>query len=286
MYETTHYADTAALLYLADINRANVATTPLAAAREVELSARIWRGDLAARDELISANLRFVIATAKKYEGRGLSLSERISAGNLGLITAAERFDGTRGLKFISYAVWWIRQAILQAIAEHGRTVRLPLGKVNMLGSVHRATAQLARGRAAPPGVEEVAADLGVTAAQVEEALLDARGVASLDEARWPGRDGCSLLDALSDPHQQPTDAQALRRSTREHLERLLSTLDERERRVVQLYFGLDDHEELTLSQIGALMGLTCERVRQLRERALGKLRRPARGRGLQEMAR
>ena len=259
-------------LYFDDIAESR----PLSREREVELAARIKGGDLVARDELVQANLRFVIDVAKNYQNRGLSLSDLISAGNLGLLTAAERFDGTKGYKFISYAVWWIKQSILQTIAEHARTVRLPLNKLSLLKDISRVSRRLGQGRESDPGIEEIAQALDVPAEEVLETMLSARSVRSLDEA-FEEDDERSLLNILADNNQATPDAHVLKESARNQLEEVLNSLDERELRIIRLYFGLDGSEALTLEQIGGLMGLTRERVRQLKERALGKLRHPAR---------
>lgn len=263
-------------LYFDDIAESR----PLSREREVELAARIKDGDLGARDELVQANLRFVIDVAKNYQNRGLSLSDLISAGNLGLLTAAERFDGTKGYKFISYAVWWIKQSILQTIAEHARTVRLPLNKLSLLKDISKVSRRLGQGRESDPGIEEIARELDVPAEEVLETMLSARTVRSLDEA-FEEDDERSLLNILADSSQATPDADILRESAREQLEGVLNSLDERELRIIRLYFGLDGNEALTLEQIGGLMGLTRERVRQLKERALSKLRSPARAQPL-----
>ena len=249
---------------------------PLSREREVELSARIQEGDMQARDELVQANLRFVIDVAKKYQNRGLSLSDLISAGNVGLLTAADRFDGTKGYKFISYAVWWIKQSILQTIAEHARTVRLPLNKLSLLKDISKASRKLGQGRESEPGIEEIAAELDVPAEEVLETMLSARSVRSLDES-FEEDDERSLLNILADNTQATPDGDVLQTSARTQLEEVLESLDDRELRIIRLYFGLDGSEALTLEQIGGQMGLTRERVRQLKERALGKLRHPTR---------
>jgi RNA polymerase primary sigma factor len=266
-------------LYFDDI----ASSRPLSREREVELAARIQDGDMGARDEMVQANLRFVVDVAKKYQNRGLSLSDLISAGNLGLLTAAERFDGTKGYKFISYAVWWIRQSILQSIAEHARTVRLPLNKVSLLKDISKASRKLGQGRESDPGIEEIAAELDVPAEEVLETMLSARSVRSLDEA-FEEDDERSLLNILADASQETPDADVLRESARVQLEAVLHSLDDRELRIIRLYFGLDGNEALTLEQIGGLMGLTRERIRQLKERALSKLRHPMRNQTLKTL--
>jgi RNA polymerase primary sigma factor len=259
-------------LYFDDIAESR----PLSREREVELSARIHNGDQAARDELVHANLRFVIDVAKNYQNRGMSLADLISAGNVGLLTAADRFDGTKGYKFISYAVWWIKQSILQSIAEHARTVRLPLNKLSLLKDISRTSRKLGQGREEEPGIEEIAAALNVPPDEVLDTVLSARAVRSLDETFEDGDDR-SLLSVLSDEGQETPDADVLRESANTQLEDILAELDPRELRIIRLYFGMDGDDALTLEQIGGLMGLTRERVRQLKERALGKLRQPAR---------
>ena len=249
---------------------------PLSREREVELSARIQDGDMVARDELIQANLRFVIDVAKNYQNRGLSFPDLISAGNLGLMTAAERFDGTRGYKFISYAVWWIRQSILQTIAEHVRTVRLPLNKLSLLKDISKATRKLGHGRDHEPAVEEIAKELDLPPEVVTDAILSARPVSSLDGA-FDDDEKRSLLNIIPDQNQRAPDSELMRGSARGQLEDVLNSLDEREQKIIRLYFGLDGMEALTLEQIGDLIGVTRERVRQIKERALGRLRHPSR---------
>jgi RNA polymerase primary sigma factor len=267
-------------LYFDDIAE----STPLSREREVELADRIKNGDMHAREEMISANLRFVVDVAKKYQNRGLSLSDLISAGNLGLITAADRFDGTKGYKFISYAVWWIRQSILQTLAEHVRTVRLPLNKVSLLKDISKASRKLGQHRASEPDIEEIAAELEVPAEEVLETILSARAVCSLDES-FTDDDERSLLNTLADNTAAPPDADILSESAREQLETALETLEERELRIIRLYFGLDGNEALTLEEIGDMMNLTRERIRQLKERALSKLRHPSRHQVLKTLA-
>ena len=270
-------------LYFYDIAE----STPLSREREAELADRIKNGDMYARDEMIEANLRFVINEAKKYQNRGLSLSDLISAGNLGLITAASRFDGARGNKFITYAVWWIRQSILQTLAEHVRLVRLPLNKVSLLRDIAKASRKLDQDRAseldnieeiatefenlAEERLERIAAELEVPVKEVLETVHSARTVCSLDESFTNNE--YSLLNTLADEATDPPDANTLRESARDQLETALKTLDERESHIIRLYFGLDGNEALTLEEIGNMMNLTRERIRQLKNRALGKLR-------------
>jgi RNA polymerase primary sigma factor len=244
--------ETTLRLYFDDI----ADSRPLSREREVELSGRIQEGDMVARDELVNANLRFVIDVAKNYQNRGLSLSDLISAGNVGLLTAAERFDGTKGYKFISYAVWWIKQSILQSIAEHARTVRLPLNKLSLLKDISKASRKLGQGRESEPAIEEIAKELDVPMQEVLDTMMSARSVRSLDES-FEEDDERSLLNILSDDNQETPDNHVLQSSARAQLEEVLESLDERELRIIRLYFGLDGSESLTLEQIGGLMGLT-----------------------------
>ncbi len=247
-------------------------STPLSREREVGLSAKIHAGDMAARDELVQANLRFVIDVAKNYQGRGLSLIDLISAGNVGLMTAAERFDGTRGFKFISYAVWWIKQSILQTIANHARTVRLPMNRLSQLKDISKVSRKLGQGRETEPEIEEIAAELEVSPQEVQDTILSARPVRSLDES-FEDDDERSNLNSIPDTTQKAPDSDLLVDSDHCQLEEVLVNLDAREQKIMRLYFGLDGEEALTMEQIGGLMNLTRERIRQLKERALRKLR-------------
>ena len=271
MQEFSYDGENTVNLYFNDITDSQ----PLSREKEIELASRIDEGDMAARDELVKANLRFVIDVAKHYQKRGLSLADLISAGNLGLLTAAERFDGTKGFKFISYAVWWIRQSILQALAEHSRTVRLPLNKLSLLKDISETARRLGQGRENEPDLEEIAAELDLPAHEVTNAVLSARSVRSLDETFED--DERNLLATLADPSQEAPDTEVLRQSARDQIECILSSLDERERFIVLRYFGLDGDEALTLDQIGELLGVTRERIRQIKERALSRLRHPSR---------
>ena len=272
LHEVLNKEESTLRLYFDDI----ADSTPLSREEEVALSARIHAGDMGARDELVQANLRFVIDMAKNYQNRGLSLADLISAGNVGLMTAAERFDGTKGFKFISYAVWWIKQSILQTIADHARTVRLPLNKLSLLKDISRASHKLGQGRDTEPEIEEIAAELQVSPQEVQDTILSARSVRSLDES-FEEDDERSLMNVLRDDEQAPPDGDVMEETARRQLESVLEALDEREFKIIRLYFGLEGAEALTLEQIGGLMNLTRERVRQLKERALSKLRHPQR---------
>ena len=247
---------------------------PLSREREVELAERITRGDMEARDELVQANLRFVVDVARQYQNRGLTMAELVSAGNMGLMKAADRFDGERGFKFISYAVWWIRQSIMQTLTDQTRTVRVPVTRQNMLRDISRATRRLG-GDHRDVTVAEIAEQLGVAEAEVLETMLKGRPETSLDR---PFEEGDrNLLSTIADESADLADDAVSERDCRAQIEGVLSTLDERERYIVRCYYGLDGEEPLTLEQIGRSMGLTRERVRQLKERALGRLRDPER---------
>ena len=248
---------------------------PLSRQREVELSARIARGDMEARDELVRANLRFVVDVARQYQNRGLTMAEMVSAGNMGLMKAADRFDGERGFKFISYAVWWIRQSIMQTLADQTRTVRVPVTRQNMLRDISRATIHLG-GDHRHVTVAEIAEQLGLAESEVLETMLKGKSEASLDRTFEEGNDR-NLLSTIADESGDRPDDSVSERDCRARIEGVLGTLDERERYILRSYYGLDGEDPLTLEQIGRSMGLTRERVRQLKERALGRLRDPER---------
>jgi len=248
---------------------------PLSREREVHLAERITKGDMEARDELVRANLRFVVDVARQFQNRGLSMAELVSAGNMGLMKAADRFDGTRGVKFISYAVWWIRQSIMQTLTDQTRTVRVPVTRQSLLRDITRATKELG-GDHRDVTTAEIAEELGVAESEILETMLKGKPEASLDRTFEEGDDR-SLLNTIADEsHGSPDDA-VLERDSRAQIDNVLATLDERERYIVRCYYGLDGEEPLTLEQIGDLMNLTRERVRQLKERALSKLRHPER---------
>tara|TARA_Y100000588_G_scaffold229451_1_gene243144 strand:+ start:446 stop:1297 length:852 start_codon:yes stop_codon:yes gene_type:complete len=267
-------------LYFNDI----ASSTPLSREREVELAELIKDGDMKARNELVQANLRFVVDVAKNYQNRGLSLSDLISAGNVGLLTAAERFDGEKGYKFISYAVWWIRQSILQTLAEHVRTVRLPLNKLSLLKEIADVSRRLGQGREGDPDVNEIAAELDVPADEVLDTMLSARSVRSLDET-FEEDDKRNLLNILIDESEESPDADLLRQSAKNQVDSVLSGLSDREQHVIRRYFGLDGNEALTLDRIGHQIGVTRERVRQIKESALTKLRHASRSQALRPLA-
>lgn len=253
-------------------------SSPLSREREAELATRVKAGDLEARDELVQANLPFVVNVARTYQNRGLSLAELISSGNVGLLIAADRFDGSKGYKFITYAVWWIRQSILLALTEQARTVRLPSNKVTLLQDITRTAQQLTREGTDEPDVDAIAQELGLSAAQVEDTLLSGQAICSLDEEL---QDGQHLLDTLIDSSQEAPDEATLRNSFKKQIQDALDGLDEKEHLIVQRYYGLDGNEPLTLEEIGGQLGLTRERIRQIKERALNKLRHSSKKRML-----
>ena len=239
---------------------------------EVRLAQLIKQGDRQALLKLTQANLRFVVSIAKKYQGQGLSLPDLINEGNFGLITAAHRFDETRGFKFISYAVWWIRQAIRLALAERGRVVRLPLNRVVTMTKVRETRDRLAQRYERLPSLDEVAGELDLKVTKVREALEHARRSLSMD-APLGEEDDNSLLDVLTNEEDLPPDAWLLTDSMQLDIDRMLSRLDAREAGVLRLYFGLRREHGLSLEEVGEHFGLTRERVRQIKETALSKLR-------------
>ncbi|NKB69131.1 MAG: sigma-70 family RNA polymerase sigma factor [Candidatus Latescibacteria bacterium] len=244
--------------------------------KEQELGRLVMQGDEVARAELVEANLPFVVSIAQKYQHRGLSLTELISAGNLGMMTAADHFDADRGVKFISYAVWWVKQAILQALAEDVRTVHLPGNRIRLLNKIARAAQSLNSERADQPALEEIAASLQVPIGEVHQILLSGARPYSLDQTDGD-YDESNRLRTLADTNQEAPDAPVLRDSAQRLLSRVLNRLEYRERRIIHLYFGLDGSKAMTLEEIGALMDITRERVRQIKKGAIQKLRHPSR---------
>ena len=247
---------------------------------EVELARRIQEGDSEALDKLVRSNLRFVVTVAKRYQNQGVLLSDLINEGNLGLIRAAHKFDGTKGIKFISYAVWWIRQAILQALAEQSRIVRVPLNRAGALHRIGRRSSALLQELGRPPTVEEIARDLEISRDEVESTLAISQSHLSLDAPMTPGEDS-RLLDYLPDQFSPDPDGETYQRALKETVDTALASLTEREAKVLRLYFGLDDQEPMTLEEIGSLLGITRERVRQIKEKAIARLGHPSRSRFL-----
>ena len=238
---------------------------------EVELAQRIKRGDRAALEKLTKANLRFVVSVAKQYQNQGLSLPDLINEGNLGLIKAAEKFDETRGFKFISYAVWWIRQSILQAIAEQSRIVRLPLNQVGSVNKINRMLNKFEQENERYPSIEEIADRIDLSVDKIADALKFNGRHVSVDAPFIDGEDN-SLLDVLPNNDAIMADYLLIQESLREEISRALKTLNDRERNIVEAFFGINQ-SEMTLEEIGDKYGLTRERVRQIKEKAIRRLR-------------
>lgn len=264
--------------YLQEIGKVELLSTD----EEVALTVRIKQGDRVALEKLVKANLRFVVSVAKQYQNQGLSLSDLVNEGNLGLIKAAQRFDETRGFKFISYAVWWIRQAILQSLAEQSRIVRLPLNKVGSLNKINKAFSTLEQEYEREPSPEELADVLDLSIDEVRTTLGVGGRHVSVDAPFIDGEDN-SLLDTL------PTDTESVdadleyRESLREDIRRSLATLTDRQREVVSLYFGIGLENSMSLEDIGDRFALTRERVRQIKDKAINKLRVASRSKSLKE---
>ena len=258
--------------YLQEISRFE----PLPPAREVELTVRIKQGDDLAKKELIEANLRFVVSTAKKYQGMGLQLTDLINEGNIGLIKAAGRFDETRGFKFISYAVWWIRQSILQALAEQSRLVRLPMNRVGMITKITRTAEKLEAEMERSPKAEEIGRHLEMTGHEIVDAIRISRRAQSLDNPLREGEDG-SLKDIIPDTGYLLPDEPIMFESLKEEIHAALSTLTDREQQILKLYFGIDRGKPLTLNEIGEELNLTRERVRQIKQKAIRRLQHRSR---------
>jgi len=260
--------------YLSDISKIDLIT----ADEEVELAQRIKAGDQRALERLTNANLRFVVSVAKQYQNQGLTLPDLINEGNLGLIKAAKRFDETRGFKFISYAVWWIRQSILQALAEQSRVVRLPLNKIGTINKINKAYAILEQHNQRPPSPEELAKELDMTVSDVKESLKNTGRHLSMDAPLVEGEDS-NLYDVLNIGESPNPDKQLLHESLQKEIERALVTLTPREADVIRLFFGLNNQQPMTLEEIGQIFGLTRERVRQIKEKGVKRLKHTNRSR-------
>jgi len=263
--------------YLQEIGKVSLLTPE----EEIDLSIRIKKGDQAALERLVKANLRFVVSVSKQYQNQGLSLGDLINEGNLGLIKAAKRFDETRGFKFISYAVWWIRQSILQALAEQSRIVKLPLNRVGALNKIGRAYNSLEQEYEREPTASEIADELNMDLSEVSEAMKISSKHISMDAPFTKGDDN-SLLDVLASDDNPLPDNSLMSDSLKGEIERALSTLTEREAEVIKLYFGFgEDANSLTLEEIGEIFHLTRERVRQIKEKAIRRLRHTSRSKNL-----
>ena len=258
--------------YLQEIGKVDLIT----AEEEVELAQKIKAGDQIALEKLTKANLRFVVSVAKQYQNQGLTLPDLINEGNLGLIKAAQRFDETRGFKFISYAVWWIRQSILQALAEQSRIVRLPLNKIGSINKINKTYAFLEQAHERAPSAEEIAKELDMTVNDVNESLKNSGRHVSMDAPLVEGEDS-NLYDVLNSGESPNPDKTLLHESLRTEIERALETLTPREADVVRLYFGLGNQHSMTLEEIGETFDLTRERVRQIKEKAIRRLKHTSR---------
>ena len=264
--------------YLQEISREEMISVD----EEVQLALRIKAGDRKALERLTRANLRFVVSVAKQYQNQGITLPDLINEGNVGLIKAAERFDETRGFKFISYAVWWIRQAILQALAEQARIVRLPLNKIGTINKINRAFSELEQKNERPPSAEELSEFLGCSVNDVKQSLLSIGRHVSMDAPLMEGDESSSsLYDVLPNDGFDTPDNDLEKESLRKDIERSLSTLTSREGEVVKLYFGLNGKYPLSLDEIGVKFDLTRERVRQIKEKAIRRMKHTSRSKML-----
>ncbi len=258
--------------YLQEIGKVELIT----ADEEVALAQRIKQGDRIALEKLTKANLRFVVSVSKQYQNQGLSLPDLINEGNLGLIKAAQRFDETRGFKFISYAVWWIRQSILQALAEQSRIVRLPLNKIGSINKINKAYAKLEQEHEREPNVGEIATLLEITENEVKESMKNAGRHVSMDAPLVQDEDN-NMYDVLRSDDSSTPESQLLYESLKKEIDRAISTLTPREADVVRLYFGLNSKHPMTLEEIGEKFDLTRERVRQIKEKAIRRLKHTSR---------
>lgn len=258
--------------YLQEIGKVGL----ISADEEVELAQKIKAGDQRALDKLTKANLRFVVSVAKQYQNQGLTLPDLINEGNLGLIKAAQRFDETRGFKFISYAVWWIRQSILQALAEQSRIVRLPLNKIGSINKINKKYAELEQLNERAPSAEEIAQELDMTEEDVKESLKNSGRHISMDAPLVEGEDS-NLYDVLKSGESPNPDRELMNESLRIEIECALQTLTPREADVIRLYFGLGGQHAMTLEEIGETFDLTRERVRQIKEKAIRRLKHTSR---------
>ncbi|MEO9258198.1 MAG: RNA polymerase sigma factor RpoD/SigA [Crocinitomicaceae bacterium] len=259
--------------YLQDIGKEELIT----AEEEVNLARRIKQGDQLALEKLTRANLRFVVSVSKQYQNQGLTLPDLINEGNLGLIKAAQKFDETRGFKFISYAVWWIRQSILQALAEQARIVRLPLNQVGSLNKINKAFSRLEQEFERAPSAEELAEALEVTEDKIKESMSVSGRHVSMDAPLSSSEDGGTLMDVMANLDSPKADSELMAESLQREIERSLSTLTDKEREIIRLFFGIGMNHGLTLEEIGSKFNLTRERVRQIKEKAIRRLRHTSR---------
>lgn len=269
---------TALSLYLNEINQVPLLTRQ----EEEELARRAAEGDQKAKEKLIAANLRFVVNVAKKYQNQGLPLDDLISEGNIGLINAIERFDVSKGYHFISYAVWWIRQAILKAICEKSRTIRLPLNRANELVQIEKLRKQLMAEKGEEPEIETVAERLGLNPSQVSELLQISRELVSLESPAYDDKDSSSIGDFVEGSYAEDPEQKTLERTLKDDLARVLNQLPSKEREILEHRFGLNGKKPLSLKEIGQRYRLTKERIRQIEKKALQRLRQPSEERELE----
>lgn len=265
--------------YLQDISKVDLIT----AEEEVELAQRIREGDQAALEKLTNANLRFVVSVAKQYQNQGLKLPDLINEGNVGLVKAAKRFDETRGFKFISYAVWWIRQSILQALAEQSRVVRLPLNKIGVINKINKTFSHLEQVNERPPSAIEIAKELDMSESQVKVALKNSGRHLSMDAPFKEGENDSNLYDVLSSGDSPTPDAQLMRDSLSIEINRALETLSQREADVIRLNYGIGNQPAMTLQEIGDTFDLSRERVRQIREKGIRRLKHQSKNKMLKK---
>ena len=258
--------------YLQEIGKVDL----ISAEEEVELAQRIKAGDKIALERLTKANLRFVVSVANQYQNQGLTLPDLINEGNMGLIKAAQRFDETRGFKFISYAVWWIRQSILQALAEQSRIVRLPLNKIGSINKINKMYAYLEQAHERVPSAEEIARELDMSVSDVKESMKNSGRHISMDAPLVEGEDS-NLYDVLRSGESPNPDKELMHESLKTEIERALKNLTPREADVIRLYFGLGENYPMTLEEIGETFELTRERVRQIKEKAIRRLKHTSR---------
>ncbi len=262
--------------YLDEISQISLLTP----AEEVEFTRRIRQGDQEALDTLVRANLRFVVKVAKEYQNQGLPLTDLINEGNLGLIKAAKRFDETRGFKFISYAVWWIRQSILKSLAEYSRVVRLPLNRVGLISKVNQLVRTLEQQYNREPSFEEISRELDISIPDISEAMSSSAFHLSLDQPIHRSEEG-TMKEVIKNPDSKTPDGDLITDSLRQEIRRVLKSLTEREEKIIKMYFGVDYERPYTLEEIGERLKLTRERVRQIKERALIRLRHQSRSQNL-----
>ena len=272
--QVTNREDKSLDKYLQDISKIPLIT----AEEEVELAQLIKKGNQQALDKLTKANLRFVVSVAKQYQNQGLKLPDLINEGNAGLVKAAKRFDETRGFKFISYAVWWIRQAILQALAEQSRIVRLPLNKIGTINKIRKAYAYLEQRHQRPPNSEEIARELDVSVHEVKQSMKNSGRHLSMD-APIGSEEDFSLYDVMSQKDSPRPDKNLMAESLNIEIERALETLPEKERQVIKLSYGIGEKHPMTLEEIGQIFDLTRERIRQIREKGIRRLRKSGKNR-------